>query len=313
MRYEADAISRKIRLRQLRCFVTVARLKSFVSAAKALGLTQPSVSRSIRELEDLLSLSLFDRSTRGAELTAQGHDFFISAQASLAQIHLGTRAVLGELKGQQTVRIGALPNVCSQFLPRLIASFKAEFPSIRVLITQGTNSELLSDLRQGERDLVIGRLSNSSDMRGLVFEALYDEPLIFVARADHPAAKVTPSLQDLTNYPMILPPEGTIIRQEIDRFFTRYGIGRIPDVIETVSSEFQRAYLTSTDSVAVIPRGVVQADLTNGAYKELPFGTGELLGPVGLTLNPERRAGEAVDLLLERIRRQEIDTDTGIL
>ncbi|MEM9342062.1 MAG: pca operon transcription factor PcaQ [Pseudomonadota bacterium] len=305
---DAENISRKIRLRQLRCFVTVARLKSFVAAAKALGLTQPSVSRSVRELEDLLGRPLFDRATRGAELTEQGRDFFPTAEASLAQIHLGTRAVLGQLEGQQTVQIGALPNVCSQFLPELIASFKTEVPNVRVVITPGGNKELLSALRQGERDFVIGRLSTSSDMRGLVFEALYDEPLVFVVRNGHPLAKRAPSVQAITDFPLVLPPEGTIIRQEIDRYFTQHGVTRVPDLIETISSDFQRAYTASTDSVTVIPRGVVQADLADGSFVQLTHGEEELRGPVGLTLNPEQRPGGAVEMLLQRIRRHALST-----
>lgn len=70
-----DATVRKIRLRQLRCFVAVAREGSFIHAAGKLGLTQPAVSRSIRELEQNVRHDLFDRSSRGAVLTVEGQIF----------------------------------------------------------------------------------------------------------------------------------------------------------------------------------------------------------------------------------------------
>lgn len=302
MQHDADAISNKLRIRQLRCFVTVARKKSFVAAADSLGLTQPAVSRSVRELELTLGHDLFDRSTRGAELTERGREFLDAAEAGLLQIWQGAKAVIGEVGSNETVRIGALPNVCSQFLPTVIGSFKAEFPEVRVIVNPGTNARLLSDLRLGATDLVIGRLSSSEDMRGLTFEALYDEPLVFVVRSEHPLAGGPALLQDALDYPLLLPPEGTIIRQEISRYLAGQGVGKLADVIETTSSDFQRVYLASTDCVAIIPKGVVQSALEAGGLRDLYIGQGELQGPVGLTINPEINQIGAVSALLQRIR-----------
>lgn len=309
MTQDADAISQKIRFRQLRCFVTVARMKSFIGAADSLGLTQPAVSRSIRELEQTLGHVLFDRSTRGAELTNRGRDFFDAAESGLLQIWQGTKAVLGDVGTQDVVRIGALPNVCSQFLPKVVAVFKAEFPRVRVVVIPGTNMGLLSGLRRGDTDLVIGRLSSSEDMRGLVFEALYDEPLVFVVRPTHPlASKTSVALQDALEYSLLLPPQDTIIRQEASRFLAGKGVGILADIIETTSSDFQRAYLSLTDCVAIIPRGVVQPDLDTGKLYELDIGGVELLGPVGLTTNPELKPIGAVAMFLQRVRDSPLNT-----
>ncbi|MEL6952414.1 MAG: LysR substrate-binding domain-containing protein [Pseudomonadota bacterium] len=302
MQPSVDIVSRKIRLRQLRCFVTVVRMKGFMQAAQTMGLTQPAVSRSIRELEQILGHPLFDRSMRGAELTKRGAAFFTAAEASLSQIQLGTRAVLDAGLRSESVRIGALPNVCSRFLPPLIAKFKNATPEVRVTISPGTNAALLDMLRRAETDLVIGRLSSSDAMRGLVFEALYDEPLVFVASANHPLAHGSPEVTDAAGYPFVLPPEGTIIRQEIDRFFARHNVSQLPDLIETISSEFQRAHIASTDAIAIIPRGVIQDELDAGSLVDLRLDDGEMSGPVGLTLNPDLALGPAANRLLEQIR-----------
>ncbi len=302
MQNTTDPYVHKIRLRQLRCFVTVARKKSFVLAAEALGLTQPAVSRSIRELEQVLGHDLFDRTTRGAELTDRGREFFDAAEAALLQIRQGTQAVIGDHSSNEFVRIGALPNVCSQFLPKVVKAFKSDFPTTRVLVLPGTNAGLLDGLRRGDTDLVIGRLSSSDDMRGLVFEALYDEPLVFVVRADHPLSGSRATLDAIAEFPMMLPPEGTIIRQEASRFLAGQGFDRLPNLVETTSSDFQRAYIADTDCVAVIPRGVVQAEIASGEVLDLGIGTGELHGPVGLTTNPNRQPGLAVSAFLGRVR-----------
>jgi len=300
---EVDLVSKKIRLRQIRCFVTVARRRSFVLAAESLGLTQPAVSRSVRELEQILGQELIDRSTRGADVTPRGRAFLEAVEAALLQIWRGTQAVVGEVAAEESVRIGALPNVCSQFLPAIIRDFKQEFPSATVRVIPGTNADLLGSLRRGETDFVIGRLSTSQDMKGLMFEALFDEPLIFAARQDHPLAGVRPALQEVVRYPMVLPPEGTIIRQEASRFLASHGVMQLSDVVETTSSEFQRAYLAMTDAVAVVPRGVLQSELEQGVFVQLEIGGDEMRGPVGLTLNPTLTQSDAMRQLLQMVRR----------
>ncbi|MEM6824938.1 MAG: LysR substrate-binding domain-containing protein [Pseudomonadota bacterium] len=299
----AEAIARKVRLRHVRCFVTVARKKSFVLASEDLGITQPAVSRSVRELEHILGHQLFDRSTRGAELTPQGRDFFVAAENSLNQIWQGTNAVIGNLGANETVRIGALPNVCSQFLPSVLKDFKTAAPKVRVLIIPGTNADLLGRLRSNECDFVLGRLSTSDDMRGLVFEALYDEPLVFVVRECHPLAGQNVTIEEVLGYQLLVPPEGTIIRQEMERYLAGRGVTQLSNLIETTSSDLQRAYLRMTDSIAITPRGVVQDELENREFVTLPLDEGGLSGPVGLTTNPDMRPSPAVQRFLTVIRQ----------
>lgn len=303
----------KIRLRQLRCFVAVARKKSFVLAAETLGLTQPAVSRSVRELEQVLGHDLFDRSTRGAELTPRGRSFLEATEAGLLQISQGVRSVTGEVLSDEIVRIGALPNVCSQFLPAIVQAFKADHPGVKVRVTPGTNADLLSSLRRGEMDFVIGRLSTSEDMRGLVFRALFDEPLVFVVRAGHPLTARPVTLEEALAYPLLLPPDGTIIRQEVARYLSGHGVSDLRDVVESTSSDFQRAYISRTDCVAVIPRGVVQAELESGAFVGLQIGADAMRGPVGLTLNPDLRFGNGAEHLVRAILSAELHTENGIL
>ncbi|MCW1950692.1 MAG: LysR family transcriptional regulator [Octadecabacter sp.] len=309
---EFVAAAKKIRLRQLRCFVAVARKKSFVLAAKDLGLTQPAVSRSVRELEQNLGQELFDRSTRGAELTPRGRSFLAATESGLMQIFQGVQSATGEDLSDEIVRIGALPNVCSRFLPAIVKSFKDEFPSVKVRVIPGTNSDLLDSLRRGDTDFVIGRLSTSEDMRGLNFQALFDEPLVFVVRAGHPLSAGRATLQEILSYPMLLLPEDTIIRQEVSRYLSGQGVSALTDTVETTSSDFQRAYIMQTDCVAVIPRGVIQAELDSGAIVQMNIGKDAMKGPVGLTTNPDLRLGAGAQILARRIITAPQYAKTGI-
>ncbi|MEM9707234.1 MAG: LysR substrate-binding domain-containing protein [Pseudomonadota bacterium] len=297
-----ERIVRNVRLRQLRCFVTVAQKGSFVAAADELGLTQPAVSRSVAELESIVGHTLFDRSQRGARLTWRGQSLLNAAEAGLLQISQGLNVAASDGAQSETIRVGALPNVCSQFLPDVIGDFKRDYPSVVVRILTGTNAALLQDLRVGDTDFVLGRLSSNEDMRGLVFETLFDEPLIFVVRRGHSLAQGKPNIEDVLEFPLLLPPKGTIIRQELDRYFASQAVTHLPNAVETTSSDFQRTYLAKTEAVCVLPRGVFLQDLADGDVTSLALGEAELTGPVGLTTNPEVPQSPTMADLLARIR-----------
>lgn len=296
-------IARNIRLRQLRCFVTVARKRSFVLAAEELGLTQPAVSRSIRELELIIGHELFDRTQRGAHLTRRGTALLEASEMGLLQISQGVVAATSDAGVEALIRVGALPNVCSQFLPDVIRAFKEDHSGVTVRIVPGTNATLLNGLRLGETDFVLGRLSSADDMRGLRFETIFDEPLVFVVRSGHPLAGSNAQLEDAIQFPFLVPPQGTIIRAELDRFLSSKGVSELPDVIESTSSDFQRSYLRKTDAVCALPRGVLADDLQAGSLISLNIGEAELTGPVGLTTNPEIAVSQEIEDLLRRIRK----------
>lgn len=299
-----SVLESKIRIRQLRCFVYVARNKSFVIAAKEMGLTQPAISRSVRELELIIGYPLFDRSQRGAELTARGRALLDAAETGLLQISHGVALATGSLRDSQMVRIGALPNVCSQYLPNIVARFKKVAPDVDLRITPGANADLLDSLRRGDADVVIGRLSTSTDMRGLVFEALFDEPLIFVVGENHRLAHTNASLEAALSCPLVLPPIGTVIRVEIDRYLAGKSVTQLNNIIETTSSDFQRAYIMQNECVCIVPRGVVQDDLARGTMVQLPIANDEMTGPVGLTTNPDIAVSSSLAKFLDLVRSQ---------
>lgn len=271
-------------------------------ASDDLGLTQPAVSRSVKELEQILGTTLFDRSARGARLTVKGKLFLEHAEAALLQLNQGVSVLGGSGRDGEQITIGALPNVCSQFLPGVIKTFKEAFPNVVVTILPGSNAALLEMLKRADADVVIGRLSNAEDMRGLSFEALFEEPLVFVVRAGHELTKGPVSPDDLAAYTLILPPTGTIIREELDRFFFSSGIALPSNRLESTSSEFQRAYLKENNCVAAIPRGVLQTDLEDGTFVELDLGDKSLKGPVGLTTNPKVIPSPILTELMRLIR-----------
>src|SRR5690606_35597878 len=144
---------------------------------------------------------------------------------------------------------------------------------------------LLTQLKSGQADFVVGRLAEPEAMMGLSFEHLYREPLTVVARYGHPLVrtdKISPGA--LSAFPLVVPPLGTLIRQSAESVITAFGLK--PEVVrfETVSVSMGRALALHNDAVWFVPSGTVAEDVAQGTLMPIPMpfaGTDE---PIGLIL-----------------------------
>ncbi len=294
----------RIKIRHLACFLEVAARRSFGGAAEALAITQPAVSKAIAELEDILGVTLFERSRRGVFLTGYGEAFQQYAGASMTALRQGVDSVSqAQARGGPTLAIGALPTTANRIMPPAVQRAKAEGLGATLRIITGPNDLLLNELRQGDLDLVIGRLAAPRQMQALAFEYLYSEEVIFVVRPGHPLlSNETVELGQLADFTVILPTVRSIIRAEVDRLLVSQGVAALPDIIESVSPDFSRRYTRTTDAVWIISYGVVADDLAEGVLKRLPVNAPASLGPVGLTQRAEMPASVSLQILMKAIR-----------
>lgn len=294
-------IDPRVKLRHIACFLEVARLKSVVRAADALNMSQPAATKTVQELEEILGTQLFDRSRRSLFLTAAGEQFQRHASSAVSALKQGIDAVrMGETDA--IVRVGALPTVSARILPPAVMRL-ADNGKARVRIVTGPNDYLLSLLRAGDVELVIGRMAEPGEISGLSFEHLYSERVVFAVRAGHPLLKLRRfSLPAIEPFQVLMPPPGAVIRPSVERLFTAHGVTRLRDDIETVSNAFGRRYTLGTDAVWIISEGVIADDVAEGSMAMLPVDTSETTGPVGLTTRSGESLSYPAQLLLASIR-----------
>ncbi|OAP44518.1 pca operon transcription factor PcaQ [Sinorhizobium americanum] len=297
-------IDARIKFRHLQTFVEVARQKSVVKAADLLNVTQPAVTKTIRELEEVLGVSVFERDGRGIKITRYGEVFLRHAGAALTALRQGLDSVSQERSGDgPPIRVGALPTVSTRIMPRAIALFLEEKTGARLKIVTGENAVLLEQLRVGDLDLVVGRLAAPDRMTGFSFEHLYSEQVVFAVRADHPLLSGKQSVfAHLGNYPVLMPTRASIIRPFVERFLIANGIAGLPNQIETVSDSFGRAFVRSSDAIWIISNGVVATDIDDGLLTALPIDTSETKGPVGLTMRTDAIPSLPLSILMQTIR-----------
>jgi DNA-binding transcriptional LysR family regulator len=176
-------------LRHLRYFVAVADERNFTRAAQHLGITQPSLSSQIRQLETEVGTPLLRRETRGVALTDAGKLMFEEARVILTQVERAKTGVARRARGETgKVNIGSAgATYFHPLIPTIIREFRKEHPDVVLTPEESNTSLLLARLRAGAIDLAFVR-PPLSDTHGLRLEPLVKEPILMVLPAAHPLA-----------------------------------------------------------------------------------------------------------------------------
>ncbi|RRH73219.1 LysR substrate-binding domain-containing protein [Falsigemmobacter faecalis] len=289
-----------LRLRHLSCFLETARLGSLSAAADHLRISQPAASKTIRELEEILQVTLFDRSGRKLALTPAGQVFQTHAGGAMAELQRAQGAVQSPAAAQARIRLGVLPTAASGLVPEAALALRKTRPEVLIEVMTGPNWLLLSLLREGQLDLIVGRMPPAGNAEGIEFAPLYWEKVIPVVRAGHPLAGAAGWVpDDLRRYPLMLPPTGAVIAGSVRAWLHNAGLGTPAPAFENVSLPFGREVLRQSDTVWFISEGVVRADVVAGHLAILPLKNELLGGPVGVSRRPQD--GETPVLLKEVI------------
>jgi LysR family transcriptional regulator, pca operon transcriptional activator len=285
-----------IKLRHIRAFLDIASDGNLSAVARRQGISQPALSRTLAEIEDLLGVPLFRREKRRLVLTEAGKLFRGHASLGLQALEAGAAALQS---GSETdsIRVGILPTAATRLFPRVALRFRETHPDALLKIETGPHPYLLGLLRDGAIDLMIGRMPAASEMAGLAFEHLYEEEIVLVARAGHPLVNLSlPSL--LRQVPLILPPEGALIRRAVNDYLASLGMPGLRPAFETVALAVGRGILAGSDAMWFISRGVVADEVDRGDLIVLPTSTRFLSGSVGITRRQVRPVVHGMDLLM---------------
>ncbi|MBX3207715.1 MAG: LysR family transcriptional regulator [Labilithrix sp.] len=268
-------------LEPLRHFALVSQHGTFTAAARHAHVTQPALTASIQRLEAQMGARLFDRGPGGATLTAAGAALLPRARAALAALEEGRRAV-AEVMGLAagSVRIGAGATVCTYYLPRTLARFRAQHPAVQILLREATPDDLIDALEAGDLDLVIlariapparrpaprtGKRPERRDAArrlppdllrvarsGLAREKWLDDELVLVA---------APGLPNAAEAPLVTFAHGATTRTLTDQYFPDR-----PIAMELGSIAAVKANARAGVGVALVSRRAVDRDI---AVKQL--------------------------------------------
>jgi DNA-binding transcriptional LysR family regulator len=208
-------------LRHIRAFLAAARTGNFTRAAMELHVSQSAFTVQIRQLEDALGVTLFDRGKRRVALTSAGRDLLLPLERVLVDVESivsSTRELAGLRRG--IVSVAALPSVASHLLPDAIRKFTQFHPGVVVQVQDIVGERLIEAVRKEEADFGIGcrvRADREIDTSPL----LVDRLCAFVPKAHLLARQESVALRDLAAFPFIVTGRDSSARELLEKVMKR--------------------------------------------------------------------------------------------
>ncbi|MBB5390673.1 MULTISPECIES: LysR family transcriptional regulator [unclassified Herbaspirillum] len=294
----------RLKTRQLLLLIALDDTRNIHRASSELNMTQPAASKQLKDLEDMLGVSLFERLPRGMRPTIYGEAMIRHARmalTSLSKAHEDIVALKSGLSGQ--VDVGVILSPGMALLPPAIARVKEHAPMLRIGVEVESSNILLSRLLHGELDFIIGRILDEEAKHGLHYQELADEPVCAVARVGHPLhAHPNLKLSDMANEPWILAPKGSILRARCDQMFREEGLAPPSNVVDTTAILFITSLLQQTDFLYAMPTEVAryytQARLMDILPIELPC----RMAGFGIITRQDNLLSPGATMLLQAIR-----------
>jgi LysR family nitrogen assimilation transcriptional regulator len=249
--------------RQLRYFVTVAQLGSFSAASRRLHVAQPALSRHVKALEEMLGVTLLQRSARGVRLTSDGEELFNRGSQVLEQLDLLPR-LMGPTSRTVSGRvvIGVPTSAGAVMAVPLLKAAIARFPQVRIHLIESLSGYLQEWIEQGRLDLAV--VYNPSPTSGIRLDPILTEDLWLVgATGTLPADRDFVALHELPSYPLLLPGATHSHRRLVEGIATGYGI-RLNLVAEVDSLSVQKRMVAAGTTFTILPRGAIHAELAAG-------------------------------------------------
>jgi len=296
----------RLRLRHLALLDWLGREPNIGRAAKKLHMSQPTASKLLREIEDMVDAVLFTRHRRGLTPTRAGQALCRRASILLAEMQAAHTELLATRQGTVgRIRIGIFPVAVPEFLPRLYAELQNQWPGVSLSIIEAIENRLLTLLSSGEIDCIIGRISIETLTPDLRHEALYGEPTSIVCGVDHPILKVPPARhqQILQQTVWLLPaPQGPVYNMVAARL-ANLGAGAPRIAVETSSVFVTTELIHHFPFFAILPKSVAQSLAAIGKIALAPMQ--ELVShyPVGLIWREAAAHNPLVQSVLQAARR----------
>ncbi|PAD68234.1 LysR family transcriptional regulator [Bacillus sp. 7586-K] len=243
-------------LQQFKYFVEVARQKSFTKASHILLVSQPSISKLIKNLEDELKVTLLDRSERKIELTDVGRIVYEQALKilqSVEDVYSSVDELVHMEKG--TIHMGLMPSIGVLLFPKILAGFKSEYPQIDIDMVQYSAKQLASKVKQGEIDLGVTVMPVDTELFEII--PLLSEELVVIVDNEHwLVEKESVHLSELKHESFILLTEDYVLHDVVKRACVQSGFE--PKIAFKSSLwEIMGEMVATQVGISIIPRSMV--------------------------------------------------------
>lgn len=299
----------RLKLRHLVLVDVLTQHGSVIAAAAALHITQPVATRTLRELETILGVSLYQRGPRGVTPTIFGETFTSHARAILAQLAQAGRHVTELADAHRgTVVVGTDPGGANLLLLQAIARLKSERPQLTVVVREGAPDALAVELRAGRVDLIVGRRGLTAGEAELHTPLCREQVGVFT-RVSHPLALwQSLAFADLQAYPWIIPGVETGLRREAELLFARHSMALPENRVEVTSLLAVRQLLHEADLIGLLPVSIGQDD---PGLCPLPIPLNSVKSVIAVTTAAGRTLSPGAEMLMEALQQLAVGYSDG--
>ena len=278
-------------LSQYKIFYEVAKAGNISKAAKELYISQPAISKAISKLEDSLGLSLFTRSSRGVQLTAEGEILFEHTREAFDALERGE----SELKRIQEfdighLRIGVSNTLCKYILLPYLKTFIDQYPHMKVTIESQSTAQTLTRLEQQKIDL--GLVAEPSVRRDLAFIPVMDIQDIFVTTPSYLENLYLREGQDTNIFEtgnIMLLDTSNMTRHHVDEYMSDNNI-KPRQVLEVTTMDLLIEFAKIGLGIGCVIKELIQKELDNGILVEIPLEIPIHRRTIGFSYHPANQA-----------------------
>jgi DNA-binding transcriptional LysR family regulator len=259
-------------LRQLTAFTSIVATGSLGRSAEVLHITQPALSRTIKRLEEQIGAELFERHSKGMQLTPIGaallpHALLLLREAEHAAEEIN--ALRGLAKG--TIRVGAVGSIASSVLPLAIGAVLKRWPGLHVEVLEGVWDRLTDALVRHEIDLALGLDAPDTDDITAIRDCHWEDRSCIVAAVGHPLRHGPVTLADTLASPWVMPPRGSGPFEQMQQTFLTHGV-TLPDVaVETRSLTVLKSLVIHSGFLSWMPEPMYDVERRAGLIDALPL------------------------------------------
>lgn len=289
--------------RQIAAVLAVAEYRSFIAAAAALRTSQPALTRTIKRVEDVLGVRLFERTTRSVRVTEAGREFVAVAQRMANDLRItvqSMREYADQQRGQ--VIVTAIMSVANGVLPKAVAAYRQERPGIEIQVRDGIHGSVLDDVKSGAADFGINYLNEISD--GIDGELLGQGQFDLVTRRDHPfgqSGRLRIKFDALADVPLIsLPPESQT-RRVLDATASVQNV-RLNHAVVVAQVPTLLGFVRAGVGVGLVPSAAISGGLEDDLLR-LTVQDPKISLDIGIVRLKDRALTPAADGLLSAIKK----------
>lgn len=275
---------------RLKVFYTVAMLESFTKASKELGISQPAVTKHIKEIENHFQVQLFIRGSSTITLTPSGQVLLNYAQKTL-ELYQGLEFDLKAISSpvQGVLHIGASRNISQYILSALLADFRYKYPDLS-LESQSSSSSVIEHLLLDEK-IDIGLVEKGSGNPQISYQDFLQDQIVLVCRVGNPYVEASViSISDLLKFSFLQSEPGCSIQQMVQDALKEHGVDmdQLKTEMRFSSTEGIKMYLTHSNSFAFVSKFSILKELKYNELQILEIANFTISRPLQIILNKNK-------------------------